>query len=104
MKFLVISKPIDNNLSVQKIASLLTESQQWIRKHKETGEIEALFSFLDFSKNGCISIVNYSSHEALDAALQEFPWNNYIRYEIYPLCDLEKSIENALKGLPRDSQ
>jgi muconolactone delta-isomerase len=96
MKFLILARPRPSPLPPQALAAMLTATRDWLKQRQARGEFDALFSFVD---GGGGAIGNYDSHEALNAAIQEYPLNPITDWQIYPLCDFDKSIELGIKVL-----
>ena len=94
MRFLVITRPRPTKLPPDAIVAMLTAARDWLKEQQAKGEIEVLYGF---PEGGGVAIVNTPSHEALNAAVQQYPLYPMTDWSIFPLCDVEQAIELGIK-------
>ncbi len=76
----------------------LRAAKAWVKRHKEAGQLEAVYSFAD---GGGVFIINTDSHADLMKLLLTFPLAPLTQWSVRPLLDFEESsdiIINTLKN------
>ena len=92
MKFLVISKP-KHLIPPEAVVPLIDAFSAFIDKYSETGQLESSWSFAGSAAGG--GIANVDSAEELDAIMAEYPFAAFSDVEIYPLVNLEQSLQRT---------
>jgi len=88
MRYLIISK--NKHLTPPEVVpGLIDATLAWARKYQ--GKIEQLWAVAGQKAGG--GIANVESLEELDIILTEFPLGPFSETEVYPLVDLESSLQ-----------
>ncbi|TAK76427.1 MAG: hypothetical protein EPO16_07215 [Dehalococcoidia bacterium] len=69
----------------------------WAKAHKEQGKLEQIWSFAGLQGGG--GIANVATLEELDALMAGFPLAPFSHTEVYPLVDLEPSLEQVKQAI-----
>jgi muconolactone delta-isomerase len=94
MKFLVVTK--QNAAFPPEAASMLINAmRQWSGVHLQSGKMEQIWSFAGLGGGG--GVLNVDSHEELDQIMAGFPFAQFSQIEVYPLADLNASMDNFEK-------
>jgi muconolactone delta-isomerase len=101
MEFLIISK--DKYMTAPAVVpSLIDATLAWARKYE--GQIDQIWSFAGrlWSFTGQQAeegVANVESREELDTILAEFPLRPFSETEVYPLADLDVSLQQQKETL-----
>jgi muconolactone delta-isomerase len=69
----------------------------WANEQSAKGKMEQIWSFAGLQGGG--GILNVESLEELDAIMITFPLGPFSKTEIYPLVDLEPSLERVREAI-----
>jgi hypothetical protein len=94
MKFLVISKP-KHLVPPEVMVGVLDGIGPWQSKY--AGKIEQVWGFAGIAGGG--GIINVNSLEELDAVMAELPVAPISEVEIFPLVDLDASLQRAKQAM-----
>jgi len=94
MRFLVTTRLRPTQLPPDALVAMLTAARDWLKERQAKGELEAVYGFVD---GGGVAIANQPSHEALNAAIQEYPLGPVTEWGVFPLCDADQAIEHNIK-------
>jgi muconolactone delta-isomerase len=72
-------------------AMMVEGMKAWLSEHRGTGKLEDVWSFAGIVGGG--GILNVDSPEELDKIMIGFPFGQTSQVEIYPLADLDASLE-----------
>jgi triacylglycerol esterase/lipase EstA (alpha/beta hydrolase family) len=92
MRFLVVSMS-RQALPMEASGMMIEAMKGWVKQNQANKKAEQFFGFAGMPGGG--GILNVASFEELDAIMTEFPLGQFSDTQIYPLTDLEKSLENA---------
>jgi hypothetical protein len=92
MKFVVISRP-KHPIPPEIIIPLIDAFSAYISKYTESGHIEDSWAFAGTASGG--ATLNVDSHEELDAIMDEYPFGPFSDMEIYPVVNLQESLQRA---------
>lgn len=98
MRFLVVSNqkyPMPPEMVNAVFAGMKAFEKQYIGNKK----MEQIWSFAGSRGGG--GIVNVNSLEELDAIVAEYPFGPFSDTTIYPLTDLDRSLDNALNAFKK---
>jgi muconolactone delta-isomerase len=71
---------------------LLQAMRAWLAEHRASGKLVDVWSFAGSIGGG--GIVEVESHEELDAIMAGFPYGQTSHVDVYPLADLDASLDN----------
>lgn len=96
MRFLVVttgreSAPPEMGLGMLQMA------QAWIAEHTASGKMEQVWSFAGMPGGG--GILNVDSLEELDSIMIGFPLGQVSNISVYPLTDLDQSLETSIANV-----
>ena len=92
MKFLLLSTP-RYQIPPEMILPILDGFSAFLSKYTESGNIQESWSFAGVTSGA--GIFEVDSHEELDAMLAESPLAPFSEIAIYPLVDLQESIQRG---------
>lgn len=92
MKFLLVSQP-RFQVPPEMALPILDAFSAFLSKYTESGNIQESWSFAGVT--GGAGIFEVDSHEELDAMLAESPLLPFSDIAIYPLVDLQESIQRS---------
>ena len=97
MKFLVIRKP---RFGTGRVATskLIREAKQSAAEAAKAGTIDCIYAF---PGGGNVAIVNADSPEQLNERLMATPLFLYSEYEVRPLTDYSKYMDNVAAALKK---
>jgi muconolactone delta-isomerase len=98
MKFLVTMKS-RQALPVENATMILEAMREWGKKYTDNKKFEQIWSFSGLPAGG--GIVNVGSLDELDSIMAECPISQFSETEIYPLVDLNRSLDNAVNAIKR---
>jgi muconolactone delta-isomerase len=98
LKFLVVTKS-RQSLPPEAAVMMLEGMREWAKKYSANKKFEQIWSFSGLPGGG--GIVNVSSIEELDAIMAEYPLAQFSETQIYPLVDIDRSIDNAVNAIRR---
>jgi muconolactone delta-isomerase len=101
MRFLIISKT-KYMTPTEVVPSLIDTTLAWARKYE--GQIDQIWSFAgglwSFTRQQAEEgVANVESREELDTILAEFPLGPFSETEVYPLVDLDVSLQRQKETL-----
>lgn len=94
MRFLVTTKstsPFPPEMAMGMVEAM----KQWAGTHRQSGKMEQIWAFA--GSNGGGGILNVDSHEELDAIMAGFPFGPFSQIDVYPLADIDASLESFTK-------
>ena len=100
MKFLVIRKPRFGTGRMA-TAKLIRDQKQGVAEAVKAGTIDCIYAFP--GGGGNVGIANADSMEQLNERLMATPLFLYSEYEVRPLTDYNKYMENVAAALERAS-
>jgi muconolactone delta-isomerase len=74
---------------------LLEAMMSWADNYRQKGKLDDVWSFAGWRGGG--GILNVTSLEELDQVMGEFPLAPYYKINVYPITDLQKSLEFGIK-------
>ena len=92
MKFLIVTMQ-NQMVPPEHALPLLDAFMAYVDKYKKSGHFEAEWSFSGMQGGG--AIVEVDSLEELDTLIIEYPLGPFSNIQIYPLVDLEDSIDKS---------
>jgi muconolactone delta-isomerase len=92
MKFVVISS-LKHPVPPEMVIPLIDAFLAYISKYTESGHIEDSWAFAGTDKGG--ATFNADSLEELDAIIAEYPFGPFSEVEIYPVVNLQESLQRA---------
>ncbi|PPD57929.1 muconolactone Delta-isomerase family protein [Dehalogenimonas etheniformans] len=98
MKYLVTGHQVIPGAGHTDQVNYLRAAKAWVKRHKEAGQLEAVYSFTD---GGGVFIMNVSSHEELMKLLLTFPLSPLTQWSVRPMIDFVESADiiiNTLKN------
>jgi muconolactone delta-isomerase len=96
MRFLVVTKQSTPPPPEMALA-LFDAVSAWAKANQDQGKLEQAWSFAGLPAGG--GIANVASLEELDAMMSGFPLAPFSTTEIYPLVDLEPSLEGVRRAI-----
>jgi muconolactone delta-isomerase len=93
MRFLIIAKS-KHLVPPEVLPGVVDATLAWARKHQ--GKTEQLWGFAGIQGGG--GIANVESLEELDTIMTEFPLGAFSELEVYPLVDLEPSLQRVKRA------
>jgi muconolactone delta-isomerase len=96
MRFLVVTKQ-STPPPPEIVISLLDGLSAWAKTHQDQGRIEQTWAFAGLPAGG--GIFNVASLEELDTAMASFPFAPFSTIDIYPLIELEPSLETQRQAI-----
>jgi muconolactone delta-isomerase len=70
---------------------------EWAKAEQEQGKLEQVWSFAGMPGGG--GIANVNSLEELDAMMNSFPLSPFSTIQVYPLVELEASLESVRQSI-----
>jgi muconolactone delta-isomerase len=92
MRFLILSNPT-HLTPPEIIPSLVDAMSAWVDQHTASGKLESAWSFAGRVGGG--GILTVDSADELDAIMVGYPFGSFSDVEVYPLADLEGSLQRA---------
>jgi muconolactone delta-isomerase len=90
MRFLIVT--VSNApMPPEQAPMLVGAMKQWVNTHRSSGKLEQVWSFAGVAGGG--GILDVESHEELDEIMTGFPFANFSKVEVYPLADLDRSLQ-----------
>ncbi len=96
MRYLVITES-RQPLPPEMAAPALRMFQAWLAENRDAGKIEQAWTFA--GQVAGAGIANVESHDELDAIMGRWPLAQFSDIKVYPLADLDASLENALANI-----
>lgn len=98
MRFLIVT--ISNSPMPPDMGPMLVNAmKEWLATYRANGKIEQTWSFAGITGGG--GILNVESHEELDEIMTSFPFGPFSKIEVYPLSDLDRSLDAASQVMQR---
>jgi muconolactone delta-isomerase len=96
MKYMVTGHQVIPGAGHSDQVNYLRAAKAWVQRHKESGQLEAVYSFAD---GGGVFIMNVPSHVELMKLLLTFPLAPLTQWAIRPLLDFEESADIIISTL-----
>jgi len=96
MRFLIVAKE-RNPLPPEMALGLMDAFAAWAKKYTGNKKAEQVWGFAGQSAGG--GILNVESFDELNAIMCEWPLNPFSGTEVYPLMDLQTSIQQTKKAI-----
>jgi muconolactone delta-isomerase len=96
MKYLVTGHQVIPGAGHSDQVNYLRAAKAWVTRHKEVGQLEAVYSFAD---GGGVFIMNVSDHGELMKLLLTFPLAPLTQWSVRPLLDFEESADIIIHAL-----
>lgn len=90
MRFLVVTRSREA-MPPEMAMPMLQGTKMWVAEHRASGRIVETWSFAGVNGGG--GILEVDSLDELDAVMGGFPYGPVSHIEIYPLCDLDASLD-----------
>jgi muconolactone delta-isomerase len=78
---------------------MLQAMRAWLAEHRASGKIVETWSFAGSVGGG--GIVEVDSHEELDAVMAGLPYGQTSNVDVYPLADLDRSLDQTEATITR---
>ncbi len=95
MRFLIVTTSREA-MPVEMVMPAMHGMQAWLEEHRAAGRLVEAWSFAGMPGGGGIAEV--SSHEELDQMMAGFPFAQTSYMSIYPLADLDSSLEHNINA------
>ena len=92
MRFLVTTKP-KHFVPPEVSLGLIDALTAWADRYTAEGKLEDIWSFVGIAGGG--GILNVDSLDEVDAIMGQFPFGPFSDVAIYPLVDLDSSLQRA---------
>ena len=96
MKFLVIAKSV-HPIPPEMALGIFDATIAWHKRTKESGKFESAWGLAGLPAGA--GVVNVASLEELQAIMAEFPLQPFSNIEVYPLVDINVSMESTKKAI-----
>ncbi|APV45471.1 Muconolactone delta-isomerase [Dehalogenimonas formicexedens] len=96
MKYLVTGHQVIPGAGHKDQANYLRAAKDWVSRHKQAGQLEAVYSFTD---GGGVFIMNVPNHEELMKLLLTFPLSPLTQWSVRPMIDFNESADIIINSL-----
>ena len=96
MKYLVTGHQVIPGAGHSDQVNYLRAAKAWVKRHKEAGQLEAVYSFAD---GGGVFIMNVPDHGELMKLMLTFPLAPLTQWSVRPLLDFMESTDIIIDTL-----
>ena len=96
MRFLVVAKQ-KNPPPPDMALGLFDAFAAWVKKYSDNKKAEQIWGFAGHPAGG--GILNVESFDELDAIMSEWPLNPFSETEVYPLIDIQTTIDHTKQAI-----
>jgi muconolactone delta-isomerase len=96
MKYFVTGHQVIPGSAHADQVNYLRAAKAWVKRHKEAGQLEAVYSFAD---GGGVFILNVPSHQDVMKLLLTFPLAPLTQWSVRPLLDFDESSDIIIDTL-----